>query len=101
MRSSALCVQLKMCHPNIAPPIKLYINDHSMEEAKAKSDALLVLVERLLHKGMIIHEIGFQCHLSLRNTLICSVRLPFRRTINHLLDDVQAIWSKTGRNLQI
>jgi GH35 family endo-1,4-beta-xylanase len=38
--------------------IKLYINEYNIEEANAKSDALLALVERLLHRGIPIHGFG-------------------------------------------
>jgi hypothetical protein len=97
---NAFSFQFKICH-HIAPHIKLYINDYNIEEANAKSDALLALVERLLHKGTPIQGIGFQCHLN-ASDYPCVFRLLFQYgQSDRPLDDMQAIWSKIGRDLQI
>ncbi|KAI0368016.1 hypothetical protein BV20DRAFT_949130 [Pilatotrama ljubarskyi] len=44
------------------PNAKLYINDYNIEQAGAKSTAMLNLVKQLQADGVPIDGVGFQCH---------------------------------------
>jgi endo-1,4-beta-xylanase len=48
-----------------APEALLYLNDYNAEQINAKSTALLALVKRLRAKGVPIHGMGFQAHVSI------------------------------------
>ncbi len=48
-----------------APRAKLLYNDYGAEAANAKSDGIYRLISDLLHAGVPVHGIGFQCHLTI------------------------------------
>ncbi len=47
------------------PHARLYLNDYNVESINPKSDAMYVLVQDLLARGVPLHGVGFQAHLAL------------------------------------
>jgi len=46
------------------PKAKLFYNDYAVEEINAKSDAMYMMVKGMLKRGVPIHGVGFQMHIS-------------------------------------
>ncbi|WP_223192809.1 endo-1,4-beta-xylanase [Paenibacillus sedimenti] len=46
------------------PDAKLVINDYNLESSNAKLNGMAALVKRLLAKGLPVHSVGFQMHIS-------------------------------------
>jgi endo-1,4-beta-xylanase len=46
------------------PAALLFYNDYDTEGRNAKSDAVYALAQKLLHDGVPINGVGFQCHLT-------------------------------------
>ena len=62
------------------PAAKLFINEYSTEEINRKSNSLYALAKDLISRGVPLHGIGFQMHLSLENRInFTSVRENLKR----------------------
>ncbi|UUZ94128.1 endo-1,4-beta-xylanase [Paenibacillus sp. P25] len=46
------------------PDAKLVINDYNLESSMSKLNGMVTLVQRLLAKGIPVHAVGFQMHIS-------------------------------------
>lgn len=72
------------------PDAKLYINEYGCEADDEKADALYILAQRLLSRGVPLHGIGFQLHEDIgkdsEDTYTPITANEFKRTLKRFTD---------------